>query len=153
MQDFLYQEIQKINANIYISGQLSESQFRVMLGTPLQSVLCLRCEHESGFRVEECQQAVTSGVAYSHWPVAADALTYEMITQILQEIDRLPKPVLISCRSAFRAGFIVLLYLSKCNRLTLRETQSLRERLGFDFSEKPVFQQWFEQYLIQYSVG
>ena len=145
--------IQKINASVYISGQLSDRLFQKVLDLGWDSVLCLRCTQEQGFKTTEKQQAEASGVNYSHMPMSADTLTYERITQTLKEIDRLPKPVLISCRSAFRAGFIALLYLSTRNRLTLWETQSLRQRLGFDFSSKPVFQQRFEQYLMQYLVG
>lgn len=146
-------KIQKINESLYISGQLSESQLQAVIKAPLASVLCLRCTQESGFRVEEKVQVEAHRLAYSHNPISAEALTYEVITQTLKEIDRLPKPTLISCRSAFRSGFIALLYISTRNRLTPRETQSLRQRLGFDFSAKPVFQQWFEQYLMQYPVG
>lgn len=145
--------IQTINSNIYISGQLSDAQFQTVLNTSLSAVLCLRCAQEQGFKAEEKRQATAHGIAYSHRPISADALTYAVITQTLQEIDRLPRPLLISCRSAFRAGFIALLYLSTRNRLTMCETQSLQQRLGFDFSRKPTFQQWFEQYLMQYPLG
>ena len=145
--------VKTVNTSIYISGQLSEAQFQVVLKSPFASILCLRCLHESGFRSEEKLQAEHYGLAYSHKPVSADMLTYETITQTLQEIDSLPKPILISCRSAFRAGFISLLYLSTRYRLTLWETQSLGQQLGFDFRNKPAFQECFEQYLSQYSMG
>lgn len=144
---------QSLNNNIYISAQLLPEQLKALLDRGIKSVLCLRCAEESGFRAEEKAQVEERGIIYRHNPVSAETLSYEGITQILREIDQLPKPVLIGCRSAFRSGFIAMLYLSTRGQLTVWETLSLQQRLGFDFSTKPLFQQWFERYIRQYSVG
>lgn len=145
--------VQILNNNVYISAQLLPVQLKTLLDKGIKSVLCLRCAEESGFRADEKIQVENRGTVYRHIPVSADALSYEGITQILREIDHLPKPILIGCRSAFRSGFIALLYLATRGQLTTWEAQSLQQRLGFDFSTKPLFQQWFERYLNQYSAG
>lgn len=153
MSELLDDYLQRINESIYISGQLSPAQLNLLPHTAIQSFLCLRCTQESGFMADEKHQLEPSGIVYRHRPVSAETLSYEGIAQILKEIDELPQPILISCRSAFRAGFIALLYLATRNHLTHWETQTLKQHLGFDFSTKPTFQQWFERYLNQYSAG
>lgn len=145
--------VQSLNNNIYISAQLLPEQLKSLLDRGIQSVLCLRCSEETGFRADEKAEVEESGGVYRHNPVSAEALSYEGITQILREIDQLPKPILIGCRSAFRSGFIAMLYLSTRGQLTVWEAHSLQQRLGFDFSTKPLFQKWFERYLTQYSAG
>ena len=130
-------------------GASSPEQLENLPDVGIQSVLCLRCTHESGFRQEERSHLETLGIQYQHIPISPDTLSGELITQGLQTIDHLPKPILIGCRSAFRAGFIALLYLATRHHLSKRETYSLQQNLGFDFSVKPPFQQWFDHYMNQ----
>ena len=102
-----------------------------------------------GFRAEERSHLEILGIQYHHIPMSLETLSGELITQVLQTLDTLPKPVLIGCRSAFRSGFIALLYIATRQRLSRVETYSLQKNLGFDFSIKPPFQQWFDRYLAQ----
>ena len=147
MLELLKDSVQPINSTIYISGQLSPEQVETLPDIGIQSVLCLRCATESGFRGEERSHLETLGIQYHHIPVSPDTLNGELITRSLHTLDTLPTPVLIGCRSAFRAGFMALLYIATRQLLSSLETYSLQENLGFDFSLKPPFQQWFDQYL------
>lgn len=139
--------IQIINSNIYISGQLLPEQIQIISNTELASFLCLRCTYESGFSSHERLQVESLGIRYSHIPLSPHTLNSELITRTLQMLDILPKPVLISCRTAFRAGFIALLYLSTRHQLSKREIHILQKNFGFDFNTRPPFQKWFDHYL------
>ncbi|NET09359.1 MAG: hypothetical protein F6K16_32580 [Symploca sp. SIO2B6] len=149
MLELLIDDIQTINSTIYVSGQLSSEQLETLPEIGIQSALCLRCASESGFRVEERSHLEVLGIQYHHVPLSSETLNRELITHALQIIDTLPKPVLIGCRSAFRSGFIALLYVATRHRLSSLETHGLQQSLGLDFSMKPRFQQCFEHYLSQ----
>lgn len=147
MLEPLSDAIQLIDHDIYISGQLFPEQLSAVMDTQIRSVLNLRCDDEIGFRAHEQEEVEKCGRAYAHMPVSAERLHHEWISKILNQLDTLPKPVLISCRSAFRSGFIALLYLVTRHQLSDRETQKLKHKLGLDFSKKALFKQCFEGYL------
>ena len=149
MLKLLNDSVQTVTPNLYISGQLLPEQLENLPEIGIQSVLCLRCATESGFRGEERSHLEILGMQYQHIPISPDTLNGELITQVLHAIDHLPKPILIGCRSAFRAGFMALLYMATRHHLSHIETYSLQQNLGFDFSVKPPFQHWFDHYVNQ----
>ncbi|MGP1384824.1 MAG: beta-lactamase hydrolase domain-containing protein [Thainema sp.] len=110
-----------------------------------QSVMNLRSHNESGVLDDEAQQAEVAGLAYVNIPVKPDAISDEQVEQLMQQIDELPKPALIHCKSGVRSGLIALMYAAIRQQMGVDQALDLAQQKGFDFSDHPKMQQIFEQ--------
>lgn len=144
-------ETKKINDEITIAGQITPEQLQQAAQEGYKSVFNLRSPEEQGFLPDEQQQAEFTGLQYKHIPVKPNAMTEELTTQVLAEIDQLPKPVLIHCASAMRAGAMALMHLATREGMTPEQVFAKAASVGFDCSANPQIKQFVEQYISQSS--
>lgn len=76
-----------------------------------------------------------------------DEFTAEMTNEILKQIDELPKPALIHCGVAMRAGAMALMHLATRQNLTPEQTFELAGKIGFDCSAHPKAKEFFKHYV------
>jgi protein tyrosine phosphatase (PTP) superfamily phosphohydrolase (DUF442 family) len=111
----------------------------------------LRSPDEKGFLADEEQQAKALGLHYVNIPVKVDTLTEEQTTEILKEIDKLPKPALIHCGTAMRAGAMSLMNVATRQGMTPEQAFQKAGEIGFDCSSNPKMKEFFAQYVSQHS--
>ena len=141
------QKYQSINEHISVSAQLSSEQFEQLPQQNFQSVLNLRSYEEKGADQQDRQRVESYGLAYANLPVKPAELDRAVIDDATQKIRSLPKPLLIYCGSAMRATFMALMHLADEQGMTVAEIQSKGLSLGFDFKDKPNFNQPMETYV------
>ena len=141
------QKYQSIDEHISVSAQLSLEQFEQLPQQNFKSVLNLRSYEEKGADQQDRQRVESHGLTYANLPVKPAELDVAVIDNAIQKIRSLPKPLLIYCGSAMRATFMALMYLADEQGMTVEEIQSKGLSLGFDFENKPNFNQPMEAYV------
>lgn len=122
--------VRKINDELAIAGQVRLEQLPEIAQAGFKSVLNLRSPDEAGFLNNEQQQAEVLGLSYINIPVEPEGINDESVTQLFNQINKLPKPVLVHCDSAMRAAAIVLLHIAVRQGATLKQAFNQAEKLG-----------------------
>ena len=124
------QPIRKINNQLTIAPQLTLEQLKQIAQEDFQSVLNLRSPDEIGFLSNEQQEAESLGLFYINIPVNLEAINNDVITEVLKQINQLPKPILVHCDSAIRAAALVLIYIDTQQGATLEQACNKAKQLG-----------------------
>ena len=124
------QPIRKINNQLTIAPQLSLEQLKQIAQEDFKSVLNLRSPDEIGFLSNEQQEAESLGLFYINIPVNLEAINNDVITEVLKQINQLPKPILVHCDSAIRAAALVLIYIDTQQGATLEQACNKAKQLG-----------------------
>lgn len=122
--------IRKINRELTIAPQLSLEQLKQIAQEDFKSVLNLRSPNETGFLSSEQQEAESLGLFYINIPVNLEAINDDVITEVLKQINQLPKPILVHCDSAIRAAALVLIYIDTQQGATLEQACNKAKQLG-----------------------
>ncbi|PPE67003.1 TIGR01244 family sulfur transferase [Caldimonas caldifontis] len=100
--------IQAIAADVCVAPQLEPSAMAEAAAAGFKSVINNRPDFEGGpdqptsAQIEAAAQA--AGLQYVYLPVASTGQTPEQIEQAAQVLARLPRPVLLFCRSGARSA-------------------------------------------------
>ena len=143
--------VKKINDELTVAGQVTPEQLQQAAREGFKSILNLRSPDEEGFLNDEQQQAEAVGLHYINIPVKLTAINEELTTQVLQQIDELPKPVLIHCGTARRAGAMALMNVATRQGMTPEQVFERASQIGFDCSANPQMKEFFKQYVEKHS--
>ncbi|MEA5574353.1 protein tyrosine phosphatase family protein [Calothrix sp. UHCC 0171] len=139
--------VKKVNEELTIAGQLTPEQFQQAAQEGFKSILNLRSPLEQGFLSDEQQQVEAAGLEYFHIPVKPNAISEELTTGVLKQIDELPKPTLIHCAAGMRAATMALMNLATRQGLTPEQVFARTTELGFDSNANPQLKQFIEDYI------
>ncbi|MBV6623004.1 MAG: protein tyrosine phosphatase family protein [Rivularia sp. (in: Bacteria)] len=145
------ENIKKINNDIAVSGQVTTQQLQQAAFAGFKSVLNLRAPDENSLMKDEQKQVENAGLNYTNIPVKVEKIDDELIDQILEKIDQLPKPLLIHCASGMRAGAMALMNIAIHEEMTTQEAFQTAQKLGFDCSSSPKLKEILEQYIDKHS--
>jgi len=146
------ENVKRINGQLAVAmGQVTPEELQQAAQEGFKSVLNLRSPNEEGFLKDEQQQAENAGLQYINVPVKPDGMSNELADQVLQEIDQLPKPALIHCKSGMRSGALTLLYVATQQGLTADEAMAMGKQNGFDCDSNPQMKQFFEHYVSEHT--
>lgn len=135
--------IKKISDEFSAAGQISPEDLQQVAQAGFKSVLNLRSPDESGVLSDEQQKAEAAGLAYANAPLSNATPELEQVNQALQELEDLPKPVLIHCGAGLRAGAVALIANAIHDNLSLDEITTKSQELGI--SEQPHLKQFIEE--------
>lgn len=145
----------RINDNLTTTGQVIPEQLQQAVQEGFKAVLNLRSPDELGFSKEERQVAEALGLHYINLPLKLEALDEALITRILAELDRIPKPAVVHCAASLRSTAIALLSVAIQEGLTPEQTLSRARDLGFRFLDyacvNPDLKNLFTQYIVKYA--
>lgn len=146
------ENVKKIDNELTVAGQITIEQLQQASQEGFKSVLNLRSQSEETFWSDEQQQVEALGLHYFHIPVVkVDELTEELTTEVLQKIDEIPKPALIHCAAAIRAGVMALMYVATRQGMTPEQAFERAGQIGFDCSANPQAKAFFKNYVEKYS--
>ncbi|XHX76476.1 MAG: beta-lactamase hydrolase domain-containing protein [Stenomitos frigidus ULC029] len=146
------ENIKRINDQLAVAmGQVTPEELQQAAQEGFKSVLNLRSPEEDGFVSDEQQQAEKIGLKYVNVPVKPDGMSDELADQVLQEIDQLPKPALIHCKSGMRSGAMTLMYVATQQGMTADEAMQKGKQMGFDCDSSPQMKEFFEHYISGHS--
>lgn len=145
----------RINDNLTTTGQVIPEQLKQAVQEGFKSVLNLRSPDELGFSTEEQQVAEALGLQYFHVPLKLEALDEALLTRILAELDRIPKPAVVHCAASLRSTAIALLSVAVQEGLTPEQTLDRARDLGFRFLDyaciNPELKRLFTQYITNHA--
>lgn len=136
-----------------IAGQITPEQLQTAKEAGYQSVVNLRGSGEQGF-IDNQEAAKKAGLQYVNIPVSPKDIQEisPVADQVLTQFDQLPKPVLVHCGSALRAGGMVLAYLGVRQGKTAEEVIAEGRQAGFTMIDsKPPLKQFVQGYIAQNS--
>ncbi|NJM70710.1 MAG: phosphatase [Scytonema sp. RU_4_4] len=145
------ENVKKINNELTVAGQVTLEQLQQAVSEGYKSVLNLRSPDEQGFWSDEPQQVEALGLDYVNMPVKVETLTEEQTTEILKQIDELPKPALIHCGKQMRAGAMALMNIATRQGMVPEQAFHKAGEIGFDCSAYPKMKEFFEQYVSKHS--
>ncbi|WP_315791233.1 protein tyrosine phosphatase family protein [Fischerella sp. JS2] len=141
------ENVKKINNELTVAGQVTLEQLQQAVSEGYKSVLNLRSPDEQGFLSDEQQQAQALGLHYINIPVKPNEISDELTTEVLEQIDQLPKPALIHCASAMRAGLMAFMNVATRQGMTPEQVFEKAAAAGFDCNANPQMKQFLEHYV------
>ncbi len=145
----------RIDEDLTVTGQVIAEQMMQAVQEGFRSVLNLRSPDELGFGKGEQEMIEGLGLHYVNVPFKVESLSEELITAILKELERLPKPAVIHCGAGFRSATIALLSVAIREGLTPEQTLARARAVGFPHLDhayiNPQIKQFFLQYIIKHA--
>ncbi|WP_421658895.1 beta-lactamase hydrolase domain-containing protein [Leptothermofonsia sp. ETS-13] len=142
--------IHPIDEDVSVAGELSPEQLQQASQQGFKSVINLRMSKEKGFLPNEPQIVESLGMQYVHIPINPSSLSGELVAQVSEQIDQLPKPVLMHCSLGLRSTGIGLLRAGIDRGMTAEEFLRRTEAMGLNFNDRPSVKQFFVDYITQH---
>lgn len=144
--------IKEISEDISIAtNQPSAEQFEQAKAAGFKSVLNLRAAEEEGAIANESQQVASAGLTYANIPVKPSEMDEALADDVLKQIEQLPKPVLVHCKSGLRSGAMALMYDAVKNNKSAEEALDKGKMSGFDCDAHPEIKNFFVSYINKHS--
>lgn len=141
----------KVSDNLSVTGQVTPEQLQQAAQEGFKSVLNLRSPNEAGFLNDEQQQAQAVGLQYANVPLKPSEPNQQLTELAIQEIENLPKPVLIHCAAGARAGGIALIATAINEGLTYEQITQKATELGLNLEQPHLKQFLLDKYIAQQS--
>ncbi|MEH2047707.1 beta-lactamase hydrolase domain-containing protein [Nostoc sp.] len=137
----------KVSDDLSAAGQLTSEELKQAAQEGFKSVLNLRSPDEAGFLSDEQQQAQAAGLQYANVPLKPSEPNQEQTELAIQEIENLPKPILIHCAAGARAGGIALIANAISEGLTYEKISQKAQELGLNLEQPHLKQFLLEKYI------
>ena len=105
-QDYLQIRVLELAPEVYVCGQLFETDVRIVAGQGVRSIMNNRPDNESVGQPlsADLQKAATeAGLNYVHLPVDARSISSRDVEVFARACGELERPLLIFCRSGARS--------------------------------------------------
>ncbi|MGV0102399.1 beta-lactamase hydrolase domain-containing protein [Nostoc sp. DSM 114160] len=139
----------KVSDDLSAAPQLTSEELKQAAQEGFKSVLNLRYPDEAGFLSDEQQQAEAAGLQYANVPLKPSEANQEQTELAIQEIENLPKPILIHCAAGARASGIALIANAISEGLTYEEISQKAQELGLNLEQPHLKQFLLEKYIAQ----
>jgi uncharacterized protein (TIGR01244 family) len=114
-------DTKKISDNFSATGQVTPEQLQQAAAEGFKSVLNLRSPHEPGFLEDEQEKAQIVGLEYANVPLLPPDEHQNLTEEAIQQIENLPKPILLHCGAGGRATGIALIATAIQENLTYEQ--------------------------------
>ncbi len=104
--------VRKITDDLAIAGQLTLEEFQQLVEEGYRSVVNLRSPDETGFLRGERQILEEFGICYLSHPTTLADIHPDFIRTLIQQIAKLPQPILLHCDSGTRSAILALFYIA-----------------------------------------
>ncbi|EAW35540.1 beta-lactamase hydrolase domain-containing protein [Lyngbya sp. PCC 8106] len=146
------ENLKTINGQLSIAtNQVTPTQLQEAAQAGFKSVLNFRSPQEEGFLSDEEKQAEAAGLEYVNIPVKANGITDELAEKIIEQIDQLPKPILLHCKSGLRSGAMALMYIAIKEKISADIILEQGKEMGFDCNKFPEMKEFLITYISKHS--
>jgi uncharacterized protein (TIGR01244 family) len=135
--------IKPVSQNFSSAGQISAQDLEQAAQAGFKSVLNLRSPDEEGFVNDEPEQAKASGLDYANVPISPKETNPQVIEQVIQEVENLPKPILVHCAGGGRATAIALIATATNEGWNHEQIKAKAQELNLN-PEHPYLQQFLQ---------
>lgn len=134
----------KVNEDYSVAGQPSADDLKQAAESGFKSVLNLRSPSEANTLPDEQQQAEAAGLSYANVPLSSSVPDEVLVNKALEELENLPKPVLVHCGAGLRAGAIALIATARDLKWTLEQLTEKANEVGLSL-DQPHLKQFIEE--------
>lgn len=143
------QERIKLNDQITVGAQPTEEQLGELQRSGCKTVINLRTagEDEQPLSPEaEGERVRAQGMEYRHLPVSIEAMGPELVDRFREEIEAVPGPVFVHCKSGMRAGAFSMMHLAVEQGWSGEDTLQKAEQMGFE-CKQPELKEFVKGYI------
>ncbi|MBF2025643.1 MAG: protein tyrosine phosphatase family protein [Oscillatoriales cyanobacterium C42_A2020_001] len=134
----------KVSDEYSVAGQPSADDLNQAAESGFKSVLNLRSPNETNTLPDEQQQAEAAGLNYANVPLNSSVADEVLVNRALEELEDLPKPVLIHCGAGLRAGAIALIATARDLKWTLEQLTAKANEVGLSL-DQPHLKQFIQE--------
>lgn len=146
-------EIKKVNDEISVAAfDPDENSFKNFAEKGFKSVINLQTEKEEQNVSTEKEEKLgkENNLTYRHIGISKDNLSEAMVDNFRQELETLPKPILIHCKSGKRSGALVMMHIGCQKNMSGEEVIKKAEEMGFE-CDVPELEQFLKKYVNEHS--
>lgn len=145
----------QVTDDIAISGQPSPEDLDALKAQGFRTIVNLRTDDEPGLLDDEEREVESRALNYAAVPVSPALLDDVAVARFSQELESIDgKPALVHCRSAGRAGMMVLLHMAVQNGWSVQKALQTGKEMGdLAPNETSPYRAFFEDYVRRHSAG
>ena len=128
-------KIKKINDNISVATfDPNENSFKTFADKGFKSVINLQTEDEEQNVSSKKEETLANdnSLNYKHFGVSKDNLSQSMVDNFRQELESLPTPIVVHCKSGKRSGAFVMMHIGCQKNMSGEEVIEQAENMGFE---------------------
>jgi uncharacterized protein (TIGR01244 family) len=134
------EDAKKVSEKFSVAGQLTPEDLKQASQAGFKSVLNLRSSSEANSLPDEQQQAEAVGLEYANVPLQPSVAEGSSVSKALEQLEALPKPVLIHCGAGLRAGAIAMIATAKEQNWTLEQLTEKATEIGLNLNQAHIQQ-------------
>jgi len=146
-------EIKKVNDEISVAAfDPDENSFKTFAEKSFKSVINLQTveEEQNVSSEKEKELAKDNNLKYRHIGVSKDNLSEAMVDDFRQELETLPKPIVVHCTSGKRSGAFVMMHIGCQKNMSGEEVIEQAEEMGFE-CDVPELEKFLKKYVNEHS--
>jgi uncharacterized protein (TIGR01244 family) len=141
--------IKKITDNISVATfDPNENSFKTFADKGFKSVINLQTEDEEQNVSSKKEETLANdnNLNYKHFGVSKDNLSQSMVDNFRQELESLPTPIVVHCKSGKRSGAFVMMHIGCQKNMSGEEVIEQAENMGFE-CDVPELEQFLKKYV------
>ncbi|MFL1894999.1 beta-lactamase hydrolase domain-containing protein [Aquimarina sp. 2-A2] len=146
-------EIKKVNDEISVAAfDPDKNSFKTFTDKGFKSVINLQTEEEEQNVSTEKEEklAKENNLTYRHIGVSEDNLSEAKVNDFRQELETLPKPIVVHCKSGKRSGAFVMMHIGCQKNMSGEEVIEQAEEMGFE-CDVPELEKFLKKYVNEHS--
>ena len=146
-------EIKKVNDEISVAAfDPDQNSFKTFADKGFKSVINLQTEDEDQnvSQEKEKELAKDNNLKYRHIGVSKDNLSEAMVDDFRQELETLPKPIIVHCKSGKRSGAFVMMHIGCQKNMSGEKVIEQAEEMGFE-CDVPELENFLKKYVNEHS--
>ncbi len=146
-------EIKKVNEKISVAAfDPDENSFKAFADKGFKSVINLQTDEEEQNVSSEKEEelAKDNNLKYRHFGVSKDNLSEAMVDDFREELENLPTPIVVHCKSGKRSGAFVMMHIGCQKNMSGEEVIKQAEDMGFE-CDVPELEQFLKKYVNEHS--
>ncbi len=141
--------IKKITDNISVATfDPNKNSFKTFADKGFKSVINLQTEDEEQNVSSKKEETLANdnNLNYKHFGVSKDNLSQSMVDNFRQELESLPTPIVVHCKSGKRSGAFVMMHIGCQKNMSGEEVIEQAENMGFE-CDVPELEQFLKKYV------
>jgi len=146
-------EIKKVNDEISVAAfDPDQNSFKTFADKGFKSVINLQTEDEDQnvSQEKEKELAKDNNLKYRQIGVSKDNLSEAIVDDFRQELETLPKPIIVHCKSGKRSGAFVMMHIGCQKNMSGEEVIEQAEEMGFE-CDVPELENFLKKYVNEHS--
>jgi len=142
-------DIKKVNDEISVAAfDPDENSFKSFAEKGFKSVINLQTadEDQNVSAQKEKDLARNNNLEYRHIGVSKDNLSEALVDNFRHELENLPKPIMVHCKSGKRSGAFVMMHIGCQKNMSGEDVIKQAEDMGFE-CDVPELEEFLKKYV------